>query len=258
MQAITGIFTSFDDSLRSAEKLRARGIADEGINLLTPHASDLELDLIPATEGEQPGMGKAVGGVVGAAVGTAVGAPLGMAVTSAILPGVGPAIAIGLAASALLGIGGAVGGAAAGGSLENALTEGLPKDEIFVYEDALKQGRTVLIAFADDDKQAAAAREIFESNGAESVDEAREQWWVGMRDAEKEHYVQAGGDFLQVEQEYRSGFEAALLPHTRGSSYDEMSGHLKILYPDIYRKDAFRRGYERGQRYYHRSTNSPG
>jgi hypothetical protein len=258
MQAITGIFTSFDDSLRSAEKLRARGIADEGINFLTPHASDLELDLIPATEGEQPGMGKAVGGVVGAAVGTAVGAPLGMAVTSAILPGVGPAIAIGLAASALLGIGGAVGGAAAGGSLENALTEGLPKDEIFVYEDALKQGRTVLIAFADDDKQAAAAREIFESNGAESVDEAREQWWVGMRDAEREHYIQAGGDFLQDEQEYRSGFEAALQPHTRGRSYDEMSGRLKTLYPDTYRKDAFRRGYERGQRYYRGSTNSPG
>jgi hypothetical protein len=133
----------------------------------------------------------------------------------------------------------------------------LPKDEIFVYEDALKQGRTVLIAFAADDKQAAAAREILESNGAESVDEAREQWWVGMRDAEKEHYVQAGGDFLQDEQEYRSGFESALLPHTRGRSYDGVSEYLRVLYPDIYRKDAFRRGYERGQRYNHRSTNSP-
>jgi hypothetical protein len=257
MQAITGIFASFNDALRSAKGLRERGIADESINFLTPHASDPEIDAVPATDGEQPGMGKAVGGVVGAAVGTAVGAPLGMAVTSAIIPGVGPAIAIGLAASALLGIGGAVGGAAAGGSLENALTDGLPKDEIFVYEDALKQGRTVLIALADSDEQAAMAREIFVDNGAEGVDEAREQWWVGMRDAEREHYVQAGGDFLKDEREYRSGFQSALLKDTRGKSYDEVSEQLKGLYPDIYRKDAFRRGYERGQRYYRSSMKSP-
>jgi hypothetical protein len=257
MQAITGIFPSFRDSLRSANALRERGIADEAINFLTPHASDLEIDSIPATEGEQPGMGKAVGGVVGAAIGTAVGAPLGMAVMSAVVPGVGPAVAIGLAASALLGIGGAVGGAAAGASLENALTEGLPKDEVFVYEDALKQGRTVLIAFADGDKQAAAAREIFATNGAESVDEAREQWWVGLRDAEREHYVQAGGDFLQDEAEYRAGFESALLTDTRGKSYDEAAEFVRMLHPDTYSTDAFRRGYERGQRYYRGSTNSP-
>src|SRR5438093_6575892 len=201
MKAVTGIFASFEQARQSAQELTGAGIPDDRINFLTPGASAANIDSIPSTEGEQPGMGKAVGGVVGAATGTAAGVPLGMSLASVIVPGVGPAIAIGLAASALLGIGGAIGRAAVGGSLENALTEGLPKDEIFVYEDALKQGRTVLFVFADDDKQAAAAREIFASNGAESVDEAREQWWVGMRDAEKEHYVQAGGDVRQVEQE---------------------------------------------------------
>lgn len=255
MQAVTGIFKSFEQAQKSAQEITAAGFSDEHINFLTPGASAAKIDSIPSTHGEQPGMGKAVGGVVGAATGTAAGAPLGLSLASAIVPGVGPAIAIGLAASALLGIGGAIGGAAVGGSLENALTEGLPKDEIFVYEDALKQGRTVLFVFADNSDQAELAREIFARNGAESVDAAREQWWVGMRDAEQEHYTREGQDFFQDEKEYRLGFEAALHLQARGSSYDEASGYLRSIHPDIYRKGSFRRGYERGHRHYRSLTN---
>jgi len=249
MQAVTGIFISFEEARRSAEELHARGFSKDHLNLLAPGSSAAEIEDLPSTEGEQPGMGKAVGGVVGAAMGTAAGAPLGMMLAAAVIPGVGPAIAMGLAASALLGIGGAIGGAAAGGSLENALTEGLPKDEIFVYEDALRQGRTVMIALADGEDQAEAARQILQRNGAESIDAAREQWWVGLRDAEKEHYTQEGQDFARNEKEYRLGFESALHLHTRGSSYEQVESYLKSLYPDIYQKDIFRRGYERGQSY---------
>jgi len=247
MEAVTGIFTSFAQARRSAEELRVRGFSNDQINVLAPGSSAAEIDHIASTDGEQPGMGKAIGGVVGAAVGTAAGAPLGMTLAAAVIPGVGSAIALGWAASALLGIGGAVGGAAAGGSLENVLTEGLPKDEVFVYEDALRQGRTVMVALAKDDDQAEYSRQILQRNGAESVDAARDQWWVGLRDAEREHYARDGGDFFRDEQEYRLGFEAALHLHTRGSSYDEVESYLQRLYPDC--KDAFRRGYERGQRY---------
>lgn len=254
MEPVTGIFDSFDQARQSAQDLKDQGIAEDNINLLAPGASAANIDSIPSTAGEQPGMGKAVGGVVGAAIGTAAGAPLGMILASAVLPGVGPTIAIGLAASALLGVTGAIGGAAAGSSLENALTEGLPKDEIFVYEDALKQGRTVMIVFADDREQADLAREILKRNEAESVDAAREQWWVGTRDAEMEHYTREGRDFAQDEKEYRLGFESALHWQTRGVSYDEVLGFLRGLHPDIYRRDSFRRGYERGQHYSHSLT----
>ncbi len=249
MQPVTGIFTSFASARRSAEELRAEGFSHDQLNLLAPQSSAAEVENIPSTEGEQPGMGKAVGGVVGAAVGTAAGAPLGMTLAAAVLPGVGPAIAIGLGAAALLGIGGAVGGAAVGGSLENALTEGLPKDEVFVYEDALRQGRTVMITLAEDDDQAEHARRILQRNGAESIDAAREPWWIGTRDAESEFYTRQGHDFALDEKEYRRGFEAALHRHTRGSSYERVEAYLKTSYPDIYQKAAFRRGYERGQKY---------
>jgi hypothetical protein len=257
MQAVTGIFTSFEQARHSAEELNAAGFSKERINLLAPGSSAAALENIPSTEGEQPGMGKAVGGVVGAAVGTFAGAPLGMALASAVIPGVGPAIGIGLAASALLGIGGASVGAVAGGKLEKELTEGLPKDEVFVYEDAIRKGRTVVIALAEDTDQAERARSIFQHHGAESIDAAREQWWVGLRDAEKEHYAQDGRDFTKDEREYRLGFEAALHLPTRGSSYEQVESYLSHLHPDVYKNDAFRRGYARGQEYCRRLAQVP-
>ena len=42
------------------------------------------------------------------------------------------------------------------------------------------------------------------------VDAAREEWWVGLRSAEKEHYRALGGNFENAELDYRRGFEAAL------------------------------------------------
>src|SRR5437867_13198078 len=75
-----------------------------------------------------------------------------------------------------------------------ALGEGLPKDELFVYEDALRQRRTVLIALAHNERQAAEARTVLAESGAESVDAAREKWWLGLRDAEAEIYAVQGRD----------------------------------------------------------------
>jgi hypothetical protein len=257
MQAVTGIFTSFEQARRSAEELNAQGFSKEHINLLAPGSSAAALENIPSTEGEQPGMGKAVGGVVGAAVGTFAGAPLGMSLAAAVLPGVGPAIGIGLAASALLGIGGAGLGAAAGGRLEKELTEGLPRDEVFIYEDAIRQGRSVVIALAENSDEAELSRGILRRHGAESIDAAREQWWVGLRDAEKEHYNRDGHDFSKDEDAYRLGFEAALHLHTRGSSYEQVESYLSSLHPQLYKDEAFRRGYERGQDYCRRVTQAP-
>ncbi len=54
------------------------------------------------------------------------------------------------------------------------MSDGLPKDELFVYEDALRQGRTVLIALTEDATQAEAARAALLQAGAESLDTARD------------------------------------------------------------------------------------
>jgi hypothetical protein len=63
----------------------------------------------------------------------------------ALLPGIGAVVAIGLSSAALLTALGAVGGGTIGGALENSAFKGLPEEEFFIYKDALRQGRNVLI-----------------------------------------------------------------------------------------------------------------
>ena len=212
-----------------------------------PGASEEELKTVPTTETEAPGVGAAIGGVVGGSLGAASGLSLGAAAASLFVPGVGPVIAVGLLGAALLGVGGAVGGAAVGEALDESLVEGLPKDDLFVYEDALRQGRSVVIVFTPEGRQAEVVRKILEQAGAEDIDAARENWWLGLRDAEEEHYSADGRIFEKDEPNYRRGFEAALHRETRGKSYSDAGKYLSVCYPGICNEESFKRGYERGQ-----------
>lgn len=250
METVTGIFSSRSDAERATEQLRTAGIDADKISLLAPGATAEEIgESVPTTETEQPGMGSAVGGTVGGALGVAGGLHLGAVVASLFVPGVGPVMAAGLIGAALLGAGGAAAGAAAGDAMEGTVAGGLPTDELYVYEDALRQGRSVVVAVADTDEQAEAARAALASAGAESLDAARESWWVGLRDAEESEYAGLGGDFKQVEPTYRQGFEASLHPSARGKSYDEDADRLRSCFGNLCTEEPFRRGYERGRGY---------
>jgi len=249
MSTAAGIFNSSAEGERAVEGLRAAGFGEESISVLTPGTSPQQLDDVPTTETEQPGMGPAVGGAVGGALGVAGGLHLGAAAASLLVPGVGPVLAAGLIGAALLGAGGAATGAFAGGALEDSMAKGLPHDELFVYEDALRRGRTVVLAVADDEGQADRAREALVRAGAESIDAARENWWVGLRDAEEAEYTVDGGDFNVDEPVYRRGFEASLHPQGRGLAFDEDAERLRECYGAECDESAFRRGYERGRRY---------
>lgn len=203
-------------------------------------------------------MGKAVGALVGAAGGMSAG-PL---IVAALVPGVGPITAIGLLGGALLAAAGATVGAVAGGRVENAMTEGLPEDELFVYEDALRKGRNVVIALADDESAAAGIRELLKVEGAETVDAARDQWWIGLRDAEMEHYSSFSRNLSENEKFYRMGFESALHARTRCKEYDQVMGEmtaqieeLEQQYPGAEVSEAYQRGYERGRDYYQQLCN---
>lgn len=250
MKSVVGIFNSFADAKRGAALLSTLGIEDDKITVLSPHASDEQVELqIPTTETEQPGMGTALGGAIGAGLGVAGGVSAGTAVASLLIPGVGPVLAFGLLGAALLGTYGAAAGALAGQALEQGIYQGLPRDELYVYEDALRRGRSVLIAFAADDAIAENARVELARAGAESIDTAREEWWVGLRDAEDEHYTRNGGDFKTDEAKYRLGFEAALHPDRRDKPAVERTGELYKKYGHTCESVAFRQGYERGQQY---------
>jgi hypothetical protein len=239
MDTVAGVFTSRDAAERAAAQLRDAGLTD--INLLTPGASEQQIESVPTSDTEQPGMGKAVGGLVGAGLGLAGGLHLGTAAASAVIPGVGPVVAIGLVAAGLLGAGGFAAGAKAGETIERRASDGLPVDELWVYKDALRQGRTVLFVQFHDEDQEAKARDVLAQSGAESIDAARHAWWVGLRSAEQEHYQAQGGDFARDEHSYRAGFQAA--QHDNGSAHEAYAryGNASI------NEQAFCRGYERGR-----------
>jgi hypothetical protein len=193
---------------------------------------------VPTVGAESRGIGKVIGSVAGAAS--------GIALAGTLIPGVGLIAIGGILATALFGGAGAAVGARIAGALEESLSEGVARDELFLYEDALRQGRTVLVVMAEDDAQAKLVREALTVAGAESIDSARKRWWIGLRDAERERY---GESFERDEAEFRSGFVAALSRELRGRPYEQAQSDLAWRYPEIYQHEAFRAGYERGQAY---------
>jgi hypothetical protein len=250
MEPVAGVFRTVEDARRAFIELRHAGFSPDDLSVLSPGDVEDKIPTVPVSATEQPGMGKTIGGVVGAALGMAGGFEIGAAAVSLLVPGVGPVLAVGLAGAALLGYGGAVGGAALGEAAETRTTEGLPADEVFFYEDALRQGRSLVIVMANGGGEAARAAELLKEAKAESLDAAREAWWIGLRDAEKEQYHAFGEQHWEEDSaDYRAGFEAALRRGARGQSFEQAAGYLEAHYPDVWNHPAFRRGFDRGQTY---------
>jgi len=252
MKTVVATFAKTADARRAADRLAVAGIPTDRITVLAPGASARDLDRAPTSETESPGTGTAVGGAVGAAAGLSAG--FGAAALF-LIPGVGQVGALGVLAAALLGAGGAAAGAAIGHAVEDSLGDGVPRDELFFYEETLREGRTVVIALVDDDAAADRARDAFAQAGAETLDAARERWWIGLRDVEAREEPAA---FARDERAYRQGFESALHPDARGRAYDDVGPLLQRRCPDAYGCEPFRRGFDRGQRYLQgrRSTES--
>jgi hypothetical protein len=243
METVAGIFQSRTQADQAVRELHSLGIPNDRIALLTPGMSDARVErTVPTADSEQPGMGQAMGGTVGGAIGVAGGASLGAAAASLLVPGVGPVIAGGILGAALLGAGGTVAGVAAGGALEKELVSGLPHDELYLYEDALRKGNSVVIAFLETEGATYAAQRAMTGAGATSIDEARENWWIGLRDAEASDYHKTGRNFQSDEENYRRGFETACRQIA--------SRREAAALPDEAASDeAFRCGYERGETY---------
>jgi len=255
MEAVTGVFATRSAAEAALQDLQQSGIPTDKITLLIPGSDDKvlkEVQTVPIDSTEQPGMGNAVGALMGGGVGFIGGSAL-----MALVPGVGPVTALGLLGAGILGAAGATIGAAAGGKIERATYEGLPEDEIFVYEDALRKGRCVVVAVPEDDNSASWIRQVLQRDGAESIDAAREQWWVGLRTAEQSRYTNPGRSFSTDEPFFRLGFQAAMHARTRCMEFDQVSAEMEAAleevkrnYPDADVEEPFLQGYRRGREHY--------
>jgi hypothetical protein len=251
MDTVSGIFNSRAEAERAIELLGDMDGAAERLVLLSPGTEDQAVqEVVPEPESGTPGRREKLGTAMGRGIGIAGGIMLGGAVGSVFVPGVGAVIAAGVLASALLGTGGAALGAAAGSALDEKAAQNLRHDKLHLYEAALRQGRSVLVGLANDEGEAQAMREVLADAGAETLEDARENWWSELRSAEQAAYEKEGRDFALDETLYRRGFEAALHPRVRGKTLAESAVLLSQYFGDDHLTEAFQRGYERGQAYH--------
>jgi len=253
MQAVTGVFASQAHADHAIETLLSNGVRAYNITLLAPGERRPHPERVTVDTADPRGFGKAVHAEVGGTAGPNGGSIL----TAAVIPGVGPVTAVGLLGAAILGAAGAR--SANSGTLENSLTQGLPEDEIFVYEDALCRGRSVVIVLAENANAAEPLRALLKSEGAEAMEAARQQWWIGVKSTEREQYAATGRDFGNDEEFYRRGFEDALHARNRCKEFDQVSAEmesklaeLQEKYPGAEIEEAYTRGYRRGREYYQR------
>ncbi len=146
----------------------------------------------------------------------------------------------------MLGAGGAVGGAAPGNAADDRSNEGVPSDEIFFYEDALRQGRSVVLVLAADRS------------------EARTRYWrtpgprawmrrgrIGGLDCATPNKNTIGPWGTTSSWTRTCIAPRLLLPcaaNAAASRCDEETDCLKSWYPDVW--EPFQQGYERSRKYW--------
>jgi len=258
MEKVAGAFASRAEAERAVRKLLSMGVPRDRINLFAPAPTNRLIR--GAAEGSSKSEGDQVEIDYGQK-GLAQELELGP-VTRADVPGVGTVVATGPAGEALLDLAGADLPSGKGNGSGRIAQDDLPRDELFVYTGAWRQGRSALLALAEGRDEAASARQVLEAEGAESVDAVREAWWKRVRNTEELNFSNSGRDFGHDERFYRFGFEAALNARTRCKEYDQVLAEmvtdleqLQQAYPDTDLEEPFRRGYESGRGYYERICN---
>jgi uncharacterized protein (TIGR02271 family) len=165
MVNVIGLFDSRREAESAVQQLVNSGINRDYISLVSRTESEERRDL--KTDDDTSGAAKGAG--IGAALGGVGGLLAGLAGLA--IPGIGPILAAGPIAAAL---GGALGGAglgAAAGGLIGALTDmGVPEHEARHYEDAVRQGKTLLTVRVEDDASAERVASILDNCGAIEID----------------------------------------------------------------------------------------
>lgn len=162
MERVTALFQDKSTAEMAMTNLRAMGIDDTRISIVSKHAGETDAENMmqqDVTEGATRGL----------AVGTGAGVLFGLA--AALIPGVGPFITAGVLASSLGAVaGGAVAGAVVGGtvgSLAGAFAQaGYEKDEAEYYGTQVQSGSYLVAVDATDSSEATRVREVLTSGRA--------------------------------------------------------------------------------------------
>lgn len=186
-KTVTGLFDQYADATAAVDQLKAAGISDNDISIVSNNADGRhkgEKNDVAEDAGTGAGIGAAVGGVGGLLTGLGIMA----------IPGVGPVVAAGwLAATAAGAVAGAVVGGAAGGIIGALTDSGVDERDAHVYAEGVRRGGTLVTAKVDESRASEAEAILKRSNWVDLP--ARRtayegQGWKGFDDTSKP-YTQA-------------------------------------------------------------------
>lgn len=124
--------------------------------------------------------------------------------------------------------------------------QGLPLDDFFVLEDALRRREKAVFVSVPERHQWEKIEAALDECGGKDVHRAREEWWSGI--GGKEEQAIATGEPHDVDDYlFRVGFEAALHPSRRKLTFEEARGGLSSAHPEAVDVESFRQGYSRGR-----------
>ena len=192
---VTGLFDHYSDATSAVDQLKAAGISEDDISIVSNNADGRYKDSdVGEDAGTGAGIGAAVGGVGGLLTGLGIMA----------IPGVGPVVAAGwLAAMAAGAVTGAVVGGAAGGLIGALTDSGVDELDAHVYAEGVRRGGTLVTAKVDEGRAAEAEailqrsnwvdlptrRTAYEGQGWTGFDDASEPYSQAEIDAERARYA---------------------------------------------------------------------
>lgn len=194
-KTVTGLFDHYSDATSAVDQLKAAGISDSDISIVSNNADGRYKDNDVAEDaGAGAGIGAAVGGVGGLLTGLGIMA----------IPGVGPVVAAGwLAATAAGAVAGAVVGGAAGGLIGALTDSGVNERDAHVYAEGVRRGGTLVTAKVAEGRATEAEailqrsnwvdlptrRSAYEGQGWTGFDHASEPYSQAEIDAERARYA---------------------------------------------------------------------
>lgn len=194
-KTVTGLFDHYSDATTAVDQLKAAGISDGDISIVSNNSDGRYKDNDVAEDaGAGAGIGAAVGGVGGLLTGLGIMA----------IPGVGPVVAAGwLAATAAGAVAGAVVGGAAGGLIGALTDSGVDERDAHVYAEGVRRGGTLVTAKVDESRESEAQailqrsnwvdlptrRTAYEGQGWTSFDDTADPYTQAEIDAERARYA---------------------------------------------------------------------
>ncbi len=194
-KTVTGLFDNYSDATSAVNQLKAAGISDSDISIVSNNADGrYKNDDVAEDAGAGAGIGAAVGGVGGLLTGLGIMA----------IPGLGPVVAAGwLAATAAGAVAGAVVGGAAGGLIGALTDSGVDERDAHVYAEGVRRGGTLVTARVDEGRAGEAEailqrsnwvdlptrRSAYEGQGWTGFDHASEPYSQAEIDEERARYA---------------------------------------------------------------------